>query len=119
MRYSTDRLLPLKPRVFLVLLTLHGRPQHGYGIKTAIKQKTRGTIDLDPGGLYRLIGRLEDQGLVAPAPSTPADESGDDPRRRYYELTDLGRDVVRAEARRLTDLVANPDVVALAAEIGS
>jgi DNA-binding PadR family transcriptional regulator len=69
--------------------------------------------------MYRLIGRLEDQGLVAPAKDARADEGGDDPRRRYYELTDLGRDVVRAEARRLTDLVAHPDVAALAAEVGS
>lgn len=118
MANSIDRLLPLKPRVFHVLLTLHDRPQHGYGIKTAIKEKTDGTVDLDPGGMYRLIGRLEDQGLLKLAPAS-ADESVDDSRRRYYELTDLGRDVVRAEARRLTDLVAHPDVAALAAEGGS
>ena len=119
MANSIDRFLPLKPRVFLVLLTLHDRPHHGYGIKTEIKEKTDGTIDLDPGGMYRLIGRLEDQGLVALAAHASVDEGGDDPRRRYYELTDLGRDVVRAEARRLTDLVAHPDVAALAAEVGS
>ena len=117
---SADRFLPLKPKVFLVLLTLHDRPQHGYGIKTAIKKRTEGAIDLDPGGMYRLIGRLEDQGLVAPTPAGSAaeEQSGDDPRRRYYELTSLGRIVVRAEARRLTDLVANPEVAALAAETG-
>ncbi len=115
MVHATDRFLPLKPRVFLVLLTLSGRPQHGYGIKMAIKDKTAGAVDLDPGGMYRLIGRLEDDGLVAAA-SRPANDPGDDPRRRYYELTALGRGVVRAEARRLTDLAANPDVAALAAE---
>ena len=114
----TNAFLPLKPKVFHVLLALDAGPQHGYGIKTAIKNRTRGAMDLDPGGLYRLIGRLEDMGLLAMV-ETPAPEAEKaDSRRRYYELTPLGREVVGLEARRLTDLVASADVAALLARRG-
>ena len=30
----------------------------------------------------------------------------DDPRRRYYQITELGRDVTAAEARRLEALLS-------------
>ncbi len=110
--------LPLKPRVFHILLALHAGPQHGYGIKMAIRDRTDGAVDLDPGGLYRLIGRLERAGLLE-AIEKPADETeNEDNRRRYYELTSLGREVVRCEARRVTDLAASSDVTALVAETG-
>ena len=107
---------PLRPRVFHVLLALHAGPQHGYGIKMAIRGRTGGAVDLDPGGLYRLIGRLEDEGLLEPVERPRSDGEKEDSRRRYYALTALGQQVVRAEARRLTELAASSDVAALAAE---
>ncbi len=110
--------LPLKPRIFHVLLTLHPGPQHGYGIKMAIKDRTNGAVDLDPGGLYRLIGRLEGMGLIEALEKPARETENEDSRRRYYELTPLGREVVRDEARRLTDLAASSDVAALVAEAG-
>jgi DNA-binding PadR family transcriptional regulator len=106
-------LLPLKPRVFHLLLALSHGPQHGYGVKKAIKERTDGTLDLDPGGLYRLVGRLEEEGLVTDA-APPASEESSDSRRRYYTLTPHGEATLRAEARRLADIAAWPDVKALA-----
>lgn len=104
--------LPLRPRVFHVLLALSKKPQHGYGLKKSIQERTEGAINLDPGGLYRLVARLEGDGLIEPSQSPERD--ADDPRRRYYALTDLGRGVLQAEARRLSDVAAWSDVIALA-----
>lgn len=106
-------LLPLKPRVFHLLLALSHGPQHGYGVKKAIKERTDGTLDLDPGGLYRLVARLEEDGLVTDA-DPPESEASSDSRRRYYALTPLGEAALQAEARRLAEIVAWPDVKALA-----
>jgi len=100
--------LPLPPHMFLVLLVLNGGPAHGYGIKKAVAERSRGTVDLDAGGLYRLIARLEERGWVSSASA----EEGDS-RRKYYELTPAGREILAAEARRVSALARAPDVVAL------
>ena len=103
---------PLRPKVFHVLLALSQQTLHGYGLKKSILDRTEGMVDLDPGGLYRLVARLEEDGLIEPAPSPEGQP--DDPRRRYYALTPLGGDLLRAEARRLSDIASWADVAALA-----
>ena len=59
-------------RSFLVLLALHRAPSHGYAIKKSVLELSGGTLDLEPGGLYRLIGRLAEG---ATATWTPASEA--------------------------------------------
>ena len=55
--------LPLKPKPFLLLLTLQeGGPMHGYAIKKAMRERSEGAVSIDPGGLYRLIARLQREG---------------------------------------------------------
>lgn len=105
--------LPLPPHMFLVLLVLHSGPKHGYGIKKAVADRSGGSVDLDAGGLYRLIARLEERGWAEPADPVDADA---DARRKYYALTETGRAVLAAEARRVSALASQPDVVALASE---
>ncbi len=90
--------------MFWVLLVLNTGPTHGYGIKKAVAERSSGAIDLDAGGLYRLIARLEERGWASLAPA-PA-KGGADARRKYYALTDLGREALSAEARRIS-AVAN------------
>ena len=99
--------LPLRPKVFHVLLTLSGGAQHGYGLKKSILDRTAGTIDLDPGGLYRLVARLEEDGWIEPAP--PPHGTADDPRRRYYQLTELGVEVVPVDSA--TAALKDADIV--------
>jgi DNA-binding PadR family transcriptional regulator len=97
--------LPLAPAVFLILLALADGDSHGYRIRAAVIERSNGTVTLDPGSLYRLIARLTNDGVIDEASSRPgADE--DDERRRYYRLTRLGRDLLRAETDRMADLVA-------------
>ncbi|NIR45286.1 MAG: PadR family transcriptional regulator, partial [Gemmatimonadetes bacterium] len=63
--------------------------------------RTEGAVKLRPGTLYRAINRMSEAGLLEEAEERPAPEL-DDERRRYYRLTDLGRRVAAAEARRRT-----------------
>ena len=104
--------LPLSPGTFHVLLALRGRALHGYAIKKAVLARSDGRLNLDAGGLYRLIARLEGMGAVRIA-AAPPDAPDDDRRRVFYRLTAGGERLLAAEARRMASLVASPDVAPL------
>lgn len=95
--------LPLKPVWYYVLLVLGDGRQHGYAIGTAVEELTSGAIRMWPATLYGTIHQLEERRLltVVNADAGP----GDDPRRRYCQLTALGRRVLAAETERLRELV--------------
>lgn len=76
---------------FSILLALSLRERHGYEIIKQVTEDSNGKIKLSPGALYTSIKQLHEQGLVAEAASQ------DDPRRRYYRLTDTGKRALGAE----------------------
>jgi DNA-binding PadR family transcriptional regulator len=102
--------LPLTPQAFQVLLALADGERHGYAIIREVDERTGGLITLRTGSLYTMLQRLLAARLIEDAPAAVArramaEDGKDDPRRRYYMLTSLGRDVVAAEARRLEAVV--------------
>ena len=99
-----DELLPLTPAVFHILLALADQERHGYGIMQEVMTMTQGRMQMGPGTLYGSIKRMLKAGLIAESNERP-DPELDDERRRYYQLTDLGRRVLGAEAQRLSSLV--------------
>ena len=96
--------LPLHPRDLHILLVLLHRPLHGYGIVQRVEEQSEGRLRLDPANLYRTLRRLEEEGLLAETEDHP--EPDDARRRRYYALTGLGRDVLRAEVERMRTVTA-------------
>ncbi len=99
-----EEFLPLTHLTYHVLLVLAGTKLHGYGIIKEVSERTGGAMDLETGTLYAAIKRLRDEGHIDVADS-PAEASTADSRRRYYELTALGRQVLEAESDRLAQLV--------------
>jgi DNA-binding PadR family transcriptional regulator len=97
--------LPLTPLAFQVLLALADEGRHGYGIIQEVEARTDGLIRLRSGSLYTLLQRLLDEDLIVESDERPAPEQ-DDERRRYYKVTELGRGVLAAEARRLESAVS-------------
>lgn len=95
--------LPLSEPVFHILLALADDSRHGYGILLEVEKRTEGGMHLGIGTLYSAIKRLRERSLVREVDSPEG--TAEDPRRRYYELTALGKAVVTAEARRLEALV--------------
>ena len=91
--------LPLTPLAFQVLLALADEARHGYGIIREVDVRTDGVIRLRSGSLYTLLQRLLAETLIAESAERAAPDQDDD-RRRYYEITELGRGVLSAEARR-------------------
>lgn len=96
---------PLAPLSFYILLALHDGPAHGWGIIKRIREITEGQNDPSTGSLYLAMIRLENAGLIAEG-KRPSGEPHD-ARRRYYRLTPAGREVARAEAMRLEQLVSH------------
>jgi DNA-binding PadR family transcriptional regulator len=96
---------PLRPVEFQILLVLSDGDAHGYAIMLEAERRTGGEMRLEPGTLYRALRRLTDAGMITEVGHRPAPEV-DDERRRYFALTDRGRAVAVAEAKRLARLVA-------------
>jgi DNA-binding PadR family transcriptional regulator len=93
-----DSFLPLTSVVFEILVSLATEDRHGYSILADVRERTG--EPLLPGSLYRAMARLLDSGLVEELDERP-DPEMDDERRRYYQLTQLGREVAHAESARL------------------
>jgi DNA-binding PadR family transcriptional regulator len=100
----SPELLPLTQPVFHILLALAGEERHGYGIMQDVERQTDGALQLGPGTLYGCLKRMLAAGLVEESGERP-DPALDDERRRYYRMTALGRQMVRAEAQRLAGAV--------------
>ena len=101
---AVDALLPLKPKVLHILLTLADGPRHGYSIMQEVAERTDGQVRLWPAALYGLLRELEEGDLIVESAKRPAADE-DDERRRYFALTPLGTRVLDAEVRRLEAIV--------------
>lgn len=95
---------PVTGSAFYILLALADSPRHGLGIIDDIEGRSDGEVVMGPGTLYHAIRKLEADGLIVEAEERPSPEH-DDPRRRYYQITERGRTVVTAEAVRLDRLL--------------
>lgn len=90
---------PLTPAVFHILLALASGEKHGYEMMKQVKQDSHGRVTMGSGTLYGSIKRMLAAALIEEA-GERADPCGEDERRRYYRLTNLGRDALLAELQR-------------------
>ena len=102
MKENLDNFLPLSPATLHILLSLAGEELHGYAIMQEVQRQSEGKYKLGPGTLYDNLQKMIERGLVEELGQRPGD---DDPRRRYYRLSTLGRGVLTAEISRLGDVV--------------
>lgn len=71
-----------------VLTALGDGASHGLGIAEDVAQFTEGRVILGPGTLYRCLGDLAKQGLIA---RTEVEAESVNSHRKYYRITDAGR----------------------------
>lgn len=91
---------PLTSSVFYILMALADGDRHGLGIVDEVEERTDGAVRLGPGTLYNAIRKMVEGGLIEESSRRPEPEE-DDPRRRYYRITEEGRDALEREAERL------------------
>lgn len=96
-------LLPLSRSLLHLLLALQEGERHGYAVKKRVEELSNGIVKMGPGTLYTTIQRAEMQSLIRESDKRP--ETDDQSQRRYYELTELGREALVAEVERLGDFL--------------
>ena len=69
-----------------VLAQLRDKDMYGYELVSAISSE----IEVTLGTIYPLLKRIKQSGYV----ETETKESADGPARKYYHLTDMGREVL-------------------------
>lgn len=111
------RELKLNSGMVHVLLSLAEGSAHGYGILQDIERRSEGALTLGPSSLYYTLGRLEDVGLVAPTDEPDHGEPHED-QRRYYRITEAGRERLARELHDLARLVAEGRRLGLGPEGG-
>lgn len=96
---NTER-VALTEAVYYILLSLY-KPLHGYGIMQHIKEISNERVSLGAGTLYGAINSLLQKGWIQPVLTE------EDSRKKEYQITDLGKDVVQNELLRLEELINN------------
>jgi len=66
-----------------------------------VESVSNGSVKMGPGTLYGALGKLEKQGIILQVLNE------EDTRRKYYELTDLGKEVLQMEFERMEEVVKN------------
>lgn len=92
--------IALTEAVYYILLSLY-TPQHGYGIMQRAEQLSCGRVRLAAGTLYGALNTLSEKGWITALKEEPGS------RRKEYQLTDKGLQVLKNELERLQQLVAN------------
>jgi len=90
----------LTEAVYYTLLALYS-PLHGYGIMQETEKMSHGRLKLSAGTLYGAISTMLEKDWIKALPSE------EDSRRKEYQITALGKSVVKTELARLEELIEN------------
>ena len=95
----------MTPAVLYVLLSLSEGARHGYAILSDVEKRSGGEASLGPSSLYYTLGRLADEGLISETHAPAEEEAPHAEQRRYFEITEVGQDRLRAELAVLRNIV--------------
>lgn len=87
--------IPMTETAFYILFCLQ-KPNHGYGIVQTVEKLTNGAIKLAPGTMYGSLSKMEKDGLIH--------FQREEEKRKIYEITDLGLEVLQIELKRIERL---------------
>ena len=87
--------VPMTETAFFILLCLR-KPNHGYGIVQMVEKMTDGAIRLTPGTMYGSLSKMEKDNVIH--------FIREEDKRKIYQITDLGLEVLRIELKRIERL---------------
>ena len=90
--------VPMTETGFYILLCLRN-PNHGYAVVQMVKEMTGSEIVLTPGTLYGSLSKMEKDGLIR--------FLREEEKRKLYQITELGNEVLSLEIRRIERLHRN------------
>ncbi|WP_199172768.1 PadR family transcriptional regulator [Planomicrobium sp. MB-3u-38] len=99
--------VPMTETAFYILLSLT-EPRHGYGIVKHVEDITAGRLVLGSGTVYGTLTKMQKDGVI----TVFADEE----RKTVYEITDAGKELMKAEITRIKEVHRN--AIAFEGEFG-
>ncbi len=90
--------VPMTETAFYILLCLQ-TPNHGYGVVQRVEEMTGGELRLAPGTMYGSLSKMERDGLIRFV--------REEDKRKIYESTQAGREVLQLELKRIERLYKN------------
>ena len=90
--------VPMTESGFYILFCLQ-TPQHGYGISRSVSRMTGGEVSISAGTMYGALSKMEADGLIT--------FYGEEDKRKLYRITELGKEVLDTEMRRIERLYRN------------
>ena len=87
--------VPMTETGFYILFCLQ-KENHGYGIVQMVEKMTGGEIRLAPGTMYGSLSKMEKDGVIRFV--------REEEKRKIYVITDLGREVLDLERKRICRL---------------
>ena len=89
---------PMTETGFYILLCFR-EESHGYNVIRKVKELTDGEIRLGPGTMYGTLSKMEKDGLIRFV--------REEEKRKIYCITDLGREGLDLEMKRIERLYRN------------
>lgn len=90
--------VPMSETAFYILFCLK-EPKHGYGVGQEVKKLTKGEVNISPGTMYGSLSKMEKDGLI--------EFVGEVENRKNYQMTDLGKEILDLELKRIKRLYKN------------
>lgn len=90
--------VPMTETGFYILFCLQ-EEMHGYNIGKKVQEMTGGEISISPGTMYGTLSKMEKDGLI----SFVREEE----KRKLYIITELGKQILELEIRRIERLYRN------------
>ena len=96
--------IALTETTYYILLSLY-RPRHGYGVMQTAEELSGGRVRLAAGTLYGALASLSEKGWITLLPLAK------DSRRKEYQLTPKGLEILQNEHARLRRLVEDGEMI--------
>lgn len=93
---------------FWMLLSMSDEPQYAYAMKEKIEAMSLGSVSADENSIYRALRRFANEDLII----SEMQSSDLGPQRRYFELSEKGRDLLRQFIQRNLAVFSDKDVKA-------
>lgn len=98
---------PLTECYFYILLCLYHDANHGYGIMQETDKLSKGRVKIGSGTMYGAISNMMKKGWIVEIQSM----NPEDYRKRLYQITSVGRDILEEERKRLKELLYNSNII--------
>lgn len=96
-----DKREPLTESYYYILLCLYQGPNHGYGIMQKALELSNQRVKIGSGTMYGAVSNMIKKNWI----QETENEISRDSRKRLYELTLVGKDILENEIERLNELI--------------